>query len=1667
MDDILTSLRKKKPVQGTKLLDLSQNPVNKFVAKQPQRQATVAVKTGTAPQVRKKNAEVAAKTIVLPDGTPVPRPKDDDDVGWAKIADLDAAAMERMAVASVKSGLHGDSQALNLSMNGGDPNAKPFGMAKGTETPSRIMPPMRGLTEMGNHIQDAMSSGGVNIGMTPTEKKVGGYGGGALGGLLASPFTIAGGIGQFFDPQSTPEMRAAGPLEAFGEIAGGKAIEAGLPVLLKALGGLKKAPVGPLENLDDVFAAAKAKNTPVEVDPVKAQYAKDSMAYDELVNRLTQEKKTAPPSRKIEIQDEIKAATEAFKSQRPQPLKKFKPKAEALPKEKQVSPVSAYIKTGPKAPVEPKVTAPIRESVSTGKPSFLTPEEVNQLHKIPDQGAGSEEAWLKHIKPFVKKYEGNQDAINEILDLAAERIAKNPLQGGTKPGDLEGALKQSIEQLGGTVPVKAPKTPVLTKTAPTVNKTPVSEPVSAPKVAPVGVAKPAEGGVVLRDVTTAHAKGSVTHKKAPTYKGLAVTQVRTGRTPEWSVSHIDSGMGITHFDSQEKAIAAMKRIADESGVDWTKPREGLNIKPEQVKLTREIQDAIDGKPSPKPEVATPSPVKEAGSRKTVAPDGWTVVTGNEPGKVAMGRDDLGKIIGRRSEEDGKKVFSSSWFEAVTQKQGKGTELLSEIIDREVGVGGTYRMMAPSYKMQGLIDRFVREGILERVPEYTKTPGGWNYAHDYIVKKPALAAMRDAGYIKAPSSSGFTKGRFPNATEQQLRAANMEDAPVFQRPRGNTTADVEARLSSADNFVTTIHETEGEPRVFSTVRDSLIQLSEQLRGLPKKDVDAWVKQHSGTLTSPDFLETVAKFRRESLKVPNAAIRQLEEQGILRPATPSTPPVKTEAPKVATGAELKAVQGEAAKIASGRAEFSQARATVGGEVGPNGEFYEGGKFIATTPETVKGAMRKVKTAGENANKRNATPLGTGRVDAMSYGAGGSTMPADKSLWYDGPIKHNPDLKVKDASGSFVPSAPNTEAIKKWNRLIELSKTPGSGVEIAPNSRGSGKITVDILKHPEYASAADIARYVAKGERIPAPLMNRAKEVLDGINIDRYHELLGNKPAGPSVGPPKVQEARFPTRKGGMPRPRFKGGSRGAMRMEPQDVADLFARMNKAGIKGKDAVLKAIKENVDSDLTGWGEAYDSWVTTAGKVAVRGVKPKSEEERAKIRVKALERRIKELKEGTVRTKPTPATNAEIERLLKERDELVAAKKSGPSTSAKIRAGIKSVRLANPANRVMDVASNTASTVAEQAASTFDSAFDRMLFPKARKVEGPASGVQWWGAKNALKGARKRWWAEFKKGMGETDPAILKKYNTVEAPGPLKYVQRATGTTDIPFRDYTYRAAKAELKRINPKLSEEAIEEIATEEAARSVFMGDTWFTKFWDGVEDGARKAGGEAGLTLLDSVAPFTRVISNIAGRTVDYTPAGLVKGTVKTVNGMVAKELDVATRREINRLFSRGLVGSGLMLAGAKLYDDGKIAPQELNKKFGYVDWGSYGGVFKPDQLGPAAAVTLLGAAIQAIKKSNLTPKQKASMITKTIMDVPMGTPAVSGAEKVGRFAADPITTGNKHIASTVIPSLLNTIAEMMDLDAKGQPVKRDSGKDQGMLAPYKKRIPVVRRSLPPQ
>lgn len=165
-------------------------------------------------------------------------------------------------------------------------------------------------------------------------------------------------------------------------------------------------------------------------------------------------------------------------------------------------------------------------------------------------------------------------------------------------------------------------------------------------------------------------------------------------------------------------------------------------------------------------------------------------------KVVINTPD-GSILGSKYTEDGRVVFNTSWVDAGGEKTGRGTALLAGLIDNEIGVGGIYRALAPSHTMQALLNRFVREGVLEKVPPYTKPGSSFNYAHDYIVVRKASDALaKNYPDLAAKYQPQPAEPQMP--TREQVAAMNVQPpASVPDAPSLRKAAEGVARPAQAE------------------------------------------------------------------------------------------------------------------------------------------------------------------------------------------------------------------------------------------------------------------------------------------------------------------------------------------------------------------------------------------------------------------------------------------------------------------------------------------------------------------------------------------------------------------------------------------------------------------------------------------------------------------------------------------------------------------------------------------------------------------------------------------------------------------------------------------------------------------------------------------------------
>lgn len=218
-------------------------------------------------------------------------------------------------------------------------------------------------------------------------------------------------------------------------------------------------------------------------------------------------------------------------------------------------------------------------------------------------------------------------------------------------------------------------------------------------------------------------------------------------------------------------------------------------------------------------------------------------------------------------------------------------------------------------------------------------------------------------------------------------------------------------------------------------------------------------------------------------------------------------------------------------------AQRRAKVNGEIGANHEAYKRGQFIATSPETIKGALAKVKRLGATGDSKQ-------QIEPYKYEFVPLGKKALMSQWSTSFVQWDPanmgkvrPLAVADSMFTQMWNvAPQNVA--KERRILERKQKEFCA------RWNKGERILDILAEPQHASPQDIARYVAKNQAVPAPLMDRAKTLLPGIDFEKWNRLA-DKPVAKSFsrlirlvkshdvsGEPRDDSGRW-TIGGGLPR------------------------------------------------------------------------------------------------------------------------------------------------------------------------------------------------------------------------------------------------------------------------------------------------------------------------------------------------------------------------------------------------------------------------------------------------------------------------------------------------------------------------------------------------------
>ena len=220
------------------------------------------------------------------------------------------------------------------------------------------------------------------------------------------------------------------------------------------------------------------------------------------------------------------------------------------------------------------------------------------------------------------------------------------------------------------------------------------------------------------------------------------------------------------------------------------------------------------------------------------------------------------------------------------------------------------------------------------------------------------------------------------------------------------------------------------------------------------------------------ETFMRGTSESLKQATENLRKTEkaiEDEQTQAPIPRTDTSGNETPVGSSKAEPDVLGEEEVRNLSkqftGSQETNQKRAAAGGEIGPNGEFYKGGAFIATTdlPKKIKIRIQKHATGQEQ----------------FDIGVGKQTMGVPKPG------------EMPIVRAGFLGTAVNPQTGELNEQFIKYNKFTDKEISQIKELRDkwlAGEKYVNVYDYPNLANVKDAARLAINGLPIPEELLSR---------------------------------------------------------------------------------------------------------------------------------------------------------------------------------------------------------------------------------------------------------------------------------------------------------------------------------------------------------------------------------------------------------------------------------------------------------------------------------------------------------------------------------------------------------------------------------------------------
>lgn len=223
-------------------------------------------------------------------------------------------------------------------------------------------------------------------------------------------------------------------------------------------------------------------------------------------------------------------------------------------------------------------------------------------------------------------------------------------------------------------------------------------------------------------------------------------------------------------------------------------------------------------------------------------------------------------------------------------------------------------------------------------------------------------------------------------------------------------------------------------------------------------------------------------------------------------------------------------------------------------------------------------------------------------------------------------------------------------------------------------------------------------------------------------------------------------------------------------------------------------------------------------------------------------------------------------------------------------------------------------------------------------------------------------------------------------------------------------------------------------------------------------ATSVGGPAAKAGLAVVSPFTKVPSNLAGKSLEYA-GGAVYAPARALAAKLRGETLSDTQKTIlANTFGRGVVGTGLMTAGYYLAQHHLLnAANPKQGEYGSVNAG--GRKFEVGQLEPIAGPLMLGAkAAELGQQAQQGTPVTGSDLRDTAVEYLKSQPLVRANSTLNELGQGNYRSQIGSMAGMAVPTLFSQIAAQTD----PAHAKRDKS---GPLDYIKNRIPGLRETLP--